>query len=253
MAKSSTSKPVVATRSSCPVIDRRLYPEVKDACSASWRRDPGGIGFYVRHQLRRPSNSLEFATRPRPTTDSAPFADQGLSSRQPTQVIGLNQRRGKLYCVTSATRGIRRIPEHESRDRYLIEARLLQPMLVADIRRPQIENLVAAGKHSPRLSSAPNFQYDQTRHWAQRLFDHLPGMCGMLYESQQVPGDCIIVFWGRGNDSVRASRWRDLSQRRAGPRSESNRHASKGGGFSYYFGFHRRALGTFVVRSTPSP
>jgi hypothetical protein len=91
-------------------------------------------------------------------------------------------------------KGLRRIPEHESRDRYLIEVRLLQPMWVADIRRPQIENLVAAGRHSPRLSGAPTFRYGQTRHWAQRLLDHLPGMRGLLYESQQVSGDCIIVY-----------------------------------------------------------
>jgi hypothetical protein len=91
-------------------------------------------------------------------------------------------------------RGIRRVPEHETRDRYLIEVRLLQPMLLADIRRPQVENLVEAGKHSPRLCSAPIYQYDQTRYWAQRLFDHIPEMRGLPYESHQVPGDCIVVF-----------------------------------------------------------
>jgi RES domain len=94
--------------------------------------------------------------------------------------------------------GVRRIPEHETRDRYLTEARLLQPLLVVDIRRPQVENLIAAGKHSPRLSDAPDFLYDQTRHRAQKLVDHLPEMRGILYESYQVPGDCIIVFADEG-------------------------------------------------------
>ena len=37
------------------------------------------------------------------------------------------------------------------------------------------------------------------------------------------------------------------------PRSESNRHAFKGGGFSYHFGFRRPARCGFVVWSTPSP
>jgi hypothetical protein len=71
-------------------------------------------------------------------------------------------------------------------------------MLVVDIRRPQIENLVAAGKRSPLLSAAPNFHYDQTRLWAQQLPDHLPEMRGILYESHQVRGDCIIVFAEEG-------------------------------------------------------
>ena len=71
-------------------------------------------------------------------------------------------------------------------------------MLVADLRRPQIENLVAAGKRSPLLSAAPDFHYDQTRHWAHQLLDHLPEMRGILYESHQVRGDCIIVFAEEG-------------------------------------------------------
>lgn len=121
-------------------------------------------------------------------------------------------------------KGMRRVPEYESRDRYLIEARLLQPMLVADIRRPQVENLVAAGKHSPRLSSALNSQYDRTRCWAQRLLDHIPEMRGLLYESHQVPGDCIIVFAQDGMTvfepvdqaiSVRDNPVRDLLRREA--------------------------------------
>ena len=40
------------------------------------------------------------------------------------------------------------------------------------------------------------------------------------------------------------------------PRSESNRHAFKGGGFSSHFGFRRPVRKTsrgFVVWSTPSP
>jgi hypothetical protein len=91
-------------------------------------------------------------------------------------------------------KGIRRVPEHETRDRYLVEATLAKPLSVLDLRRPQIENLVAEGKHSPRLSAAPDFLYDRTRLWAQRLIDHIPGVDGILYESHQVSGDCLIVF-----------------------------------------------------------
>jgi uncharacterized protein (DUF4415 family) len=66
---------------------------------------------------------------------------------------------------------------------------------------------------------------------------------------QASPTETIKVPTGgsRGHGPVRhvAVRWC--------PRSESNRHAFKGGGFSCYFGFRRRALSTFVVWSTPSP
>jgi hypothetical protein len=48
------------------------------------------------------------------------------------------------------------------------------------------------------LSDAPDFLYDQTRHWAQKLVDHLPEMRGIVYESHQVPGDCIIVLAEEG-------------------------------------------------------
>lgn len=91
-------------------------------------------------------------------------------------------------------RGVRRVPEHETRDRYLVETKLAKPLTVLDLRRPQIENLVVEGKHSPRLSAAPDFLYDRTRLWAQSLIDHIPGVDGILYESHQVPGDCLIVF-----------------------------------------------------------
>jgi hypothetical protein len=49
------------------------------------------------------------------------------------------------------------------------------------------------GKRSPRLSAAPYYQYDQTRKWAQRLFDYIPDAEGFIYESHQLPGDCIVL------------------------------------------------------------
>lgn len=54
-------------------------------------------------------------------------------------------------------KGARRVPEHRTRDRYLVKTSLARSMSVLDIRRPQIENLVVEGKHSPNLSAAPAF------------------------------------------------------------------------------------------------
>jgi hypothetical protein len=109
--------------------------------------------------------------------------------------------------------GIRRVPEHQTRDRYLVEVRLARPLSVLNIRRPEMENLVVAGKHSPSLSAAPAHLYDRTRAWAQRLFEQIPGMEGILYESHQIPGDCIIVLSDAGSPvfepSGRATRMAD--------------------------------------------
>jgi hypothetical protein len=90
--------------------------------------------------------------------------------------------------------GSRRVPQHQTRDRYLIETRLSRPRAVLDIRRPQIENLVTAGKHSPNLSGAPDYLYDRTRHWAQVLLHRITEIEGILYESHQVPTDCLVLF-----------------------------------------------------------
>lgn len=91
-------------------------------------------------------------------------------------------------------KGARRVPEHQTRDRYLVETRAVRGMSILDIRRPELENLVSAGKHSPSLSAAPSYLYDRTRHWAQHLLNRIPEMDGILYESHQIPGDCIVLY-----------------------------------------------------------
>jgi len=90
--------------------------------------------------------------------------------------------------------GVRRVPARRTQDHYLIETRLLRAMNVLDIRRPEIDNLVGAGKHSPNLCAAPAHLYDRTRHWAQVLLDRIPEIEGILYESFQVPGECLLLF-----------------------------------------------------------
>ena len=90
--------------------------------------------------------------------------------------------------------GIRIVPEHQTRDRYLVAVKLTRRLAVLNLRRPQIENIVITGKRSPRLSAAPYYRYDQTRKWAQRLFDYVPDAEGFIYESHQLPGDCIVLF-----------------------------------------------------------
>jgi hypothetical protein len=90
--------------------------------------------------------------------------------------------------------GIRRIPEHETRDRYLVKALLYRPLHLFDIRRPRDVNLTAAGKRAPDLTAAWPQAYDVTRLWAQALYDRLPDLDGIIYESHQVSGQCVVLY-----------------------------------------------------------
>jgi hypothetical protein len=36
-----------------------------------------------------------------------------------------------------------------------------------------------------------------TRAWAQALHDRLPEVDGLIYESHQVPGDCVVLWQSR--------------------------------------------------------
>ena len=63
--------------------------------------------------------------------------------------------------------GIRIVPQHQTRDRYLVAVKPTRRIAVLNLRRPEIGNIVITGKRSPRLSAAPYYQYDQTRKWAQ--------------------------------------------------------------------------------------
>lgn len=90
--------------------------------------------------------------------------------------------------------GLRRIPTSAVRDRYIIEVELTRAMRALSIRRPQDAFLVAPGKRPPDLTAAWPHMYGKTRAWAQALYDHIPGLDGILYESHQVAGDCIVLI-----------------------------------------------------------
>jgi hypothetical protein len=90
--------------------------------------------------------------------------------------------------------GVRRIPEHETRDRYLINVSLRRRLYLFDIRRPRDSHLVEPGKRAPDLTAAWPTAYDLTRRWAQALYDRLPNLDGIIYESHQVPGHCVVLY-----------------------------------------------------------
>jgi hypothetical protein len=90
--------------------------------------------------------------------------------------------------------GVRRIREHETRDRYLIKVRLARVQRLLDIRRPRDLHLVSVGKRAPNLSAAWPVAYPLTRSWAQALYDRLPEIDGIIYESHQVSGDCVVLY-----------------------------------------------------------
>jgi hypothetical protein len=97
-------------------------------------------------------------------------------------------------------RGIRRVPEHDTRDRYLVEVTLRRTLALLDVRRPNDANLVAAGKRPPDLTQAWPRVYALTRAWAQALYSRLPDIDGIIYESHQVPGECVVLY--QPNDPV---------------------------------------------------
>jgi hypothetical protein len=91
-------------------------------------------------------------------------------------------------------RGIKQVPQHETADRYLVETRTTRALKLLDLRRPRDANLVAGRKRPPKLSEAPKSAYNITREWAQQLYRRIPAIDGLIYESHQLPGDCIVLF-----------------------------------------------------------
>jgi len=90
--------------------------------------------------------------------------------------------------------GIKRVPRHETRDRYLVRVKTLRALELLDLRRPAISALVDPGNRPPDLSAAWPVAYETTRLWAQRLVERIPQADGFIYESHQVPGECIVLF-----------------------------------------------------------
>jgi hypothetical protein len=91
-------------------------------------------------------------------------------------------------------KGIKQVPQHETSDRYLVETRTTRALRLLDLRRPRDANLVAGRKRPPKLSAAPKSAYNITREWAQQLYTRIPEIDGLIYESHQFPGDCIVLF-----------------------------------------------------------
>lgn len=97
-------------------------------------------------------------------------------------------------------KGIKRVPQHETTSRYLVEARTTRVVKLLDLRRPKDANLVAGRRRPPKLTAAPKSAYAVTRAWAQALYDRLPEIDGLIYESHQVPGDCIVLWQSRRSE-----------------------------------------------------
>ena len=91
-------------------------------------------------------------------------------------------------------KGVKRIPQHATSNRYLVETRTIRRLNLLDLRRPADTNLVAGRKRPPKLSAAPASAYGITREWAQQLYTQIRDIDGFIYESHQVPGDCIVLF-----------------------------------------------------------
>jgi hypothetical protein len=73
-------------------------------------------------------------------------------------------------------------------------ARYARTLNLFDIRRPRDAYLVAPGKRAPDLSVAWPTAYDLTRSWAQASYDRLPDLDGIIYESHQVSGQCVVLY-----------------------------------------------------------
>jgi hypothetical protein len=97
--------------------------------------------------------------------------------------------------------GVRRVAQHEIADRYLVETRVRRSLRLVELRRPCDMNVVAPGKRPPDLTAAWPHRYPSTRKWAQELYTRLADIDGLIYESHQVPGDCIVLFQPKNPDA----------------------------------------------------
>ena len=90
--------------------------------------------------------------------------------------------------------GARRVPRHETQDRWLVKVTLDRDLTLLTVRRPADLHLVPAGNRPPELSRAWPSAYTVTRHWAQGLYTRMPEIDGLLYESHQLNTDCAILY-----------------------------------------------------------
>jgi hypothetical protein len=90
--------------------------------------------------------------------------------------------------------GIRRVATSDVHGRYLVSVAYTHPLSLFDIRRPRDLCLVAPGQRPPALSAAGPSGYPITCQWAQSIHDRLPGIDGIIYESHQIAGQCVVLF-----------------------------------------------------------
>jgi RES domain len=90
--------------------------------------------------------------------------------------------------------GSRRVPRHETRDRWLVGVSLVRDLDLLNLCRPFDSNLVTGGKRPPDLSRAWPSAYSVTRQWAQELYARIPQLDGLMYESHQLDRHCIVLY-----------------------------------------------------------
>lgn len=100
--------------------------------------------------------------------------------------------------------GLKRIPKSQVTRLYLVKTRVTRPLRLLDIRRPFDTHLVVAQKSPPMLTSVGKAAYPIARKWVQALYERIPDLDGLIYESHQLPANCIVLF-RPGNPKVFAT------------------------------------------------
>ena len=148
-------------------------------------RAPSRNAALERAKVCYPSDAMNRFSPVMASADIVPAAYAGASDKIALwEVVLRNIRHG----------GTNRVPRHETRERYLVQVKTTRKLQLLDLRRPAISSLVSPGKRPPDLTAAWPAAYETTRLWAQALYDRIPGIDGFIYESHQVPGDCIVLF-----------------------------------------------------------
>jgi hypothetical protein len=178
-------------------------PRDLDAAEAAWRNGtivhevPAGTTFWRVLRATPPADPLEYAKVCYPSDGTNRFSPIRKDGEiVPAAYAGSTAEIALWEVVLRDIRhqGIKRVSQHETSDRYLVETRTTRTLKLLDLRRPRDANLVAGRKRPPKLSAAPKSAYPVTREWVQQLYLRMPEIDGFIYESHQVPGDCVVLF-----------------------------------------------------------
>jgi hypothetical protein len=159
-----------------------------------------GSQFWRVLRAEPPANPLGYARICHPSDVRNRFTPIELDGRVvPSAYAGSTREIALWESVLRSIRhkGIKRVPQHETSNRFLVQTRTIRPLKLLDLRRPKDANLVAGRKRPPKLTAAPESAYAVTREWAQRLYTRIPKADGFIYESYQLPGDCIVLLQSR--------------------------------------------------------